>query len=129
MELKINTNPTYTLIKPISLPANVNMTEVVYQKWLELTTSDSRNLILDMQACQSADPQQLADQLFALHEIFYKNNNSFVIVNLPAEIYKVLKKLDEDMTLNITPTLAEAVDIIQMEMLERDLLNEDGEEF
>lgn len=63
--------------------------------------------------------------LIDLHNHLYSVGNSLVIA-APAEIlHNKLKMEQAHLMLNICPTLVEAVDIVSMEMLERDLMKEE----
>jgi anti-anti-sigma regulatory factor len=125
MEFKIDTKPSYTVITPASGTLNANLTEAVRQKWEELVQSGSQNLVLDLSNCQNADAD-VADAFSAVHEEVYSNNQSLVFINIPAEAMPFLKKEELHLVLNIAPTMKEAVDIISMEILERDLFNEES---
>jgi hypothetical protein len=60
-----------------------------------------------------------------LHEDFYNNNQSLVFTGLQEDIAKELRTNHEELIINITPTIPEAIDIINMEVLERELFNEE----
>lgn len=122
MDFKISTNPTYTLLTPDSVPPDANMAAAICQEWPVITESGSKNLILDMQHCQNLNPEELSAQLWKLHEDFYEKGHSLVLMNIPPKLFSTLKLNDEERLLNMVPTLSEAIDIVQMEMLERELL-------
>jgi anti-anti-sigma regulatory factor len=72
---------------------------------------------------------EAATKLAELQQQFYENSSSFVIcsVNKPVEdLFESLELMD---FLNITPTESEAWDIVQMEEIERELLDGDDMEF
>jgi len=60
-----------------------------------------------------------------LHEDCYSNGRSFVIVSLTGLAARQVKESEMASSLNIAPTQAEAVDIVNMEILERELFNEE----
>jgi anti-anti-sigma regulatory factor len=68
----------------------------------------------------------IAETLVKIQQSFYENNASFVLCELQPQVENYL---DEQQLLEIlspTPTESEAWDIVQMEEIERELLD-DGE--
>jgi hypothetical protein len=72
--------------------------------------------------------QQIDDEVLDLiveqQQSFYQENFSFVICCLNAEIIAKLEEKEYLDTMNITPSESEAWDIVQMEEIERELLND-----
>ena len=66
-----------------------------------------------------------AELLATMHEEWYADDQSLVFTNLQEDVASTIRKRDEDNMLNIAPTYEEAVDIVSMEILERDLFNEE----
>lgn len=124
MEFKIDTKTTYEVITPITNSLNANLTEALGIKLEELTKNGSKNFIIDLHNCLNADNESLK-QLAQLHELCYNNHQSLVFTNLQEDIAQILQKEDIADTINVAPTMIEAVDIISMEILERDLFNEE----
>jgi len=60
-----------------------------------------------------------------LHHYLYEKGVSVVFAELNENILKKFKQEQLHLVLNITPTIIEASDIINMEILERDILNEE----
>jgi hypothetical protein len=60
-----------------------------------------------------------------LHEKCYTNEQSLVFTGINEEVNKELKAAEVDEVINIAPTVVEAIDIVSMEILERDLFNEE----
>lgn len=124
MEFKIDTKSTYTVITPIAGKLDVNMAGQLEQKVQELTNNGSINFIIDLQHCTEADNTSL-ETLTRVHESCYNNNISLVFTGLKDNVAGVMKNNEEEEVFNIAPTMIEAVDIISMEILERDLLSEE----
>lgn len=124
MEFKIDTKPTYTVITPVSNLLDANLTEAVRQKWLALTKTGSNNLIVDLHNCMFADETGISS-LPVLHEAVYEASQSIVFTNLQNDVLNAVKDAEADLVVNIAPTMNEAVDIISMEILERDLFSEE----
>ncbi len=125
MEFKIDTKPTYAVITPVSNELNAKMTEALRQKWRELQQSGSGNLIVDLHNFISVDESTLST-LEDLHEEIYGEQQSLVFTGLQEEVLEVFKATEAYERLNIAPTLIEAIDIVSMEILERDLFNEES---
>lgn len=122
MEFKIDTKPTYTVITPSQNVIDDKMTDELAQKIDECTNNGSTNFIIDIEQCKTADNTSLA-KLLELHTKCYDAQYSFVITGMNDSIKELAKKADIADELNIAPTMIEAVDIVSMEILERDLLS------
>ena len=86
---------------------------------------DVKNIILNLKELQSLD-EIAAEKLVKLQQNFYEHNASFVICEMqkPLEDFLDSKNLLEIM--NATPTESEAWDIVQMEEIERELMDSDS---
>lgn len=124
MEFKIDTKPTYSIITPVTNHLNANLTEAIRQKCEALAESGSANYIIDLHNCLDADKASFED-LALLHEQSYNNSRSLVFTGVSEAVLKEIKSTGADEVLNITPTMIEAIDIVSMEILERDLFNEE----
>lgn len=125
MEFKIDTRSNYTLIRPLSARLDANMAVRLSEKCQELSDTDSQNYLVDLDACQEAD-EAAFEALANLHEACYAQGQSIVFTNIQDPVLEALKEAQMNDAINITPTEQEAVDIISMEILERDLFNEEG---
>lgn len=124
MEFKIDTKPTYTIITPVDAHIDANMTAALGRKCEELATNGSTNYIIDLQHCTSGDNTSF-DDLVQMHENCYNNSQSLVFTGIQNGVMQQLQELELDNVLNIAPKMIEAIDIISMEILERDLFNEE----
>ena len=125
MEFKIDTKPTYTIIKPLSNHIDANLTDAIRQKWDELSVGGSQNLIIDLGECNNLDESEL-EAIVKIHEDFYSKDQSLVFTNVQADVMNALKKNETDLLINVAPRMDEAIDIVSMEILERDLFNEES---
>lgn len=117
MTYKIDTKDKFDIITPQIPDFNYNMAEELITLCTQLQKSD-KSVIIDFINVTSTEAR-LAKELEELHAQYYNGNLSFVICNMKANIKPVFS--DE---LNVVPTLIEAIDIISMEGLERELLGE-----
>ena len=125
MEFKIDTKPAYTIITPLSNTLDASLTAALRQKWEELTQSGSTSLIIDLTNCTQAD-ESAHDGLTQLHEEVYTAGQSIVFTNPAINVLKSIKEKELDLVVNVAPTMKEAIDIVSMEALERDLFDEES---
>lgn len=88
-----------------------------------LSDRQVKNIILNLKELQSID-KSAAEMLVKLQQKFYENNASFVICEMQKPVEEFLDGLGLLEFINSTPTESEAWDIVQMEEIERELLNE-----
>jgi len=91
----------------------------------QLSENHVKNIILNLKELQTID-EQAAEKLVKLQQIFYENHASFVICELREPAEKMLDSLNFLEIMNITPTESEAWDIVQMEEIERELMDGDS---
>ncbi len=65
------------------------------------------------------------EKLVQIQQKFYENNASFVICELQNRVEEFLDENELLEIMNVTPTESEAWDIVQMEEIERELLNDE----
>lgn len=124
MEFKIDTKSTYILITPVFNDLNAAFVSALRQKSRELSENGRNNFIIDLHNCLEADPKSFTG-LVEMHEDCYSNEQSLVFTNIQPAVLQALKEEEMDTAINIAPTLIEAVDIVSMEVLERDLFGEE----
>ncbi len=124
MEFKIDTKDTFTVITPITDKINANLTGALAEKCIQTRQSGSSNLIIDLQNCKEID-KTTVPQLIKLHEDSYSQEQLLVFTHVSEKVMAVLKEDETDLLINVAPRMDEAIDIISMEILERDLFNEE----
>ena len=124
MEFKIDTKDTFTIIKPIIEGISAKLTGELHQKWEEMRQSGSKNFIIDLSECKEIDNSAI-EGLIKLHEESYSNDQSVVFTGINPKVMQALKENETDLLINVAPRMDEAIDIISMEILERDLLSEE----
>lgn len=124
MEFKIDTKASYTHITPLYAHLNAIMAAALNEKCTELANTGSQNFLVSLGACQDAETAAF-DELVSLHDQCYAEGQSLVFTGLTEQVLKAFKAADADEVLHIAPTEAEAIDIISMEILERDLFSEE----
>ncbi|MDR0792318.1 MAG: STAS domain-containing protein [Chitinophagaceae bacterium] len=119
MDFKIDTKEKFTVFTPDTAHFPANITEDIklcLQKKVKNAILNLKNVI----NISTTDVQNVGQ----LHRQFYNNNSSFVICELNPEVKKQLEAADILDYLNTTPSESEAWDIVQMEEMERELLDE-----
>ena len=124
MEVKIDTREKFHAITIREASLAANMTEELDNRLRPILQSDVKNVVLNLQDIHSIDNGS-AQRLVHLQQLFYENNASFVICNMRPEVEETFDKTNLLELLNFTPTESEAWDIVQMEEIERELM--DGE--
>lgn len=123
MEFKIDTKPTYTVITPETGDLSVKLAEEIRQKVKEATETNGHNFVIDLEHIENMDMAS-GNELLELHNALYNNGCSLVFTSINESILNTMKKGQYHLSLNLAPTMIEAIDIISMEVLERDLLGE-----
>ena len=124
MEFKIDTKDAFTIIMPTEGTISAKLTDALRQKVEEMRQSGSQNFIIDLQNCKSLESPAIQD-LIAIHEESYSLDQSMVFTEVTDNVMTTLKKEEADLAINIAPRRQEAIDIVSMEILERDLLSEE----
>jgi len=124
MEFKIDTKDTFSVITPIAGKIDANLADELGEKCTQIRQSGSKNIIVDLQHCEEIDKSVIAE-LVRLHEESYSQEESLVFTQVNEKVMAALKEDETDLLINIAPRMDEAIDIISMEILERDLFNEE----
>jgi anti-anti-sigma factor len=81
-----------------------------------------KNIILNLKELRSLD-EIAAEKLVKLQQSFYEKNSSFVICEIQKPVEDFLDSVNLLEIMNTTPSESEAMDIVQMEEIERELLD------
>jgi anti-anti-sigma factor len=125
IQVKIDTREKFHAITIREPEIAANMTEELDRYLLPLLDKDVRNVVLILQDTQNMDIAA-AEHLVKTQQYFYEHNSSFVICGLQPALERNLDEQGLLEMMNTTITESEASDIVQMEEIERELL--DGED-
>ena len=125
MEFKIDTKDTYVRIAPLGGQLNVNMAAALEERAAQAADNGSLNFLIDLNACQTVD-EAAFEALATWHETSYSEGRSLIFTGLSDAVLRTAQDAQMDGAINITPTEAEAIDMISMEILERDLFSEEN---
>ncbi|NCI50439.1 STAS domain-containing protein [Sediminibacterium roseum] len=128
MHFKIDTKEKFTVVTPISGVLSANIAAELAQTGSGILEKDVKNVILQMEQVSAVDDGAAA-VLLEMSQQFYESNASFVICCLQPAVEEQLEQKELLEMLNVTPTESEAWDIVQMEEIERELLDGDDMEF
>lgn len=128
MQVKIDTKEKFHVITPNAPVLSATMTDEMDVALLPFLQKDVKNVILDLHEVEEIDAAAAA-KLLQIQQNFYENNASFVACNIQKTVNAFLAENELDDLLNITPTESEAWDIVQMEEIERELLDTEDIEF
>ncbi|HVV07574.1 MAG TPA: STAS domain-containing protein [Puia sp.] len=122
MQVKIDTKEKFHAITINESNLAANMTAELEQCLLPFSEKDVKNVVLILKDTQNID-DAAAECLVRIQQSFYDAGSSFVICELTSEVEKSLETSGLLELMNVTPTESEAWDIVQMEEMERELLN------
>ncbi len=128
MEVKIDTKEKFSVLTPLLPDLTVNIAAVLEELCLKQLEEPVKNVVLQMSQVENLEAAA-ATKLAELQQQFYENSSSFVICSVSKNVESVFESLELMDFLNITPTESEAWDIVQMEEIERELLDGDDMEF
>ena len=124
MKVKTDTKEKFHVITVTDASLTADMAAELTDLLLPYLQNDVKNVILNLKELQSLD-EIAAEKLVKLQQIFYENNSSFVICGISGPIEDFLDSVNLLEVMNTTPTQSEAMDIVQMEEIEREFLNEE----
>jgi anti-anti-sigma factor len=124
MKVKTDTKEKFHVIAVQESVLSADMAAELSDLLLPYLQNDVKNLILNLKELQSLD-EIAAEKLVKLQQNFYEKNFSFVICEIPKPIEDFLDSVNLLEVMNTTPTESEAMDIVQMEEIEREFLNEE----
>jgi len=128
MHYKIDTKEKFTVLTLLDPSISSNLVPELNDLIKKLGATDPKNLVLNLEPVKQWDLSIM--ELLAQHqEAFYDNNTSFVLCCLSDDLQNALDLTEFGEVMNLTPTETEAWDIVQMEEIERELLDSDDMEF
>jgi anti-anti-sigma regulatory factor len=123
MNFKIDTREKFTIITPVSDFSSDNLT-AEFKELVHSYLQHKTNLVISLNNVVNIKENSVND-IAALQNEFYGQNISFVICELQPAVQSMIEKLELDDVMNITPTVTEAWDMVQMEEIERELLGDE----
>lgn len=124
MEVKTSTKEKFHVIAVAAPHLSALMADELCSQLQQYLQGTLRNLVVNLKDVKSLD-EEAAECLVKSQQSFYENSASFVVCELNPDVEKFLDEMDLLELMNVTPTESEAGDIVQMEEIERELLDEE----
>lgn len=128
MQVKIDTKEKFNVVTPIQPELTANIAAEIRETALLQLQQPVKNIVLNLENVSRIE-EETADFLANLQQHFYENSVSFVICCMQKPVEEVFAKAELLELMNVTPSESEAWDIVQMEEIERELLDGDDMEF
>jgi anti-anti-sigma factor len=123
MNVKTDTKEKFHAITVNEPFLSATMTDDLADCLLPYLQNDVKNLVLILRNVTKLDTVA-AEKLVYIQQKFYENSSSFVICELQQEVEDFLDSNNLLELMNVTPTESEAWDIVQMEEIERELMDD-----
>ncbi len=124
MNVKTDTKEKFHAITVSESLLSANMAESIEALLLPYLQNDIKNVVLILKQVENVEVEA-AEKMVAIQQQFYENSASFVICELQQQVEDFLDTNELLELMNATPTESEAWDIVQMEEIERELMDED----
>ena len=128
IQYQTDTKEKFTVITILNNHLNSNLVPELAELTSKWGNTAPKNLVLNLKNVESWD-EAVIEQIASDQGQFYDKNTSFVVCSMSDGLFDTLDKSDYAELLNMTPTESEAWDIVQMEEIERELLDSDDMEF
>lgn len=128
MQYKTDLKEKFTVITFLDSTLTSNIVPEINEMTQNILAQNPKNLVLNCGNVKHWD-NEIMEALANAQQQFYDNNASFVICALSEALLNGLEAANYAEIMNITPTETEAWDIVQMEEIERELLDSDDMEF
>lgn len=128
MKVKIDTKEKFTVITPQEQELSANLSEELRHICEERLSSVPKSVVLNLQLVENID-EGSATNITSVQQFFYEQSASFVVCGLSKAVEQKFDEFELLDYLNYTPSESEAWDIVQMEEVERELLDSDDIEF
>lgn len=124
MNVKIDTKEKFHVINVLESSLSANMTGELSDCLFPLLQHEVKNVILKLTEVQLID-EIIAETIVKIQQVFYEHKSSFVICEINEQVESFLDELKLLELMNTTPSESEAWDIVQMEEIERELMDDD----
>ena len=126
MQIKTDTKERFHAITLPGPSLSASMTEELADCLLPYLQNDVKNVVLILKDIQNIDIAA-AEKLVSIQQNFYESNASFVICELQKPVDEFLDKNELLQLINVVPSESEAWDIVQMEEVERELMDREDQ--
>ena len=120
MKFSVDKRDKYSIFKLEEDKLTSQAAPMLKSEMIVLNAEGVRNIIFDMTQIRFVDSSGLSSILIA-NRLCKNANGSFVLTGVSESVQKLIKISQLDSILTIIPTLREAIDLVLMEELERDV--------
>jgi len=128
MQVKIDTKEKFHVITILDTRLSANMTAELENSLSLYLQNGVKNVILNLEAVNELD-LGAAESIVKVQQSYYEHSASFVICSIQPQVEEFLDQQQLLEIMSATPTESEAWDIVQMEEIERELLDDDEPNF
>src|ERR1700743_2042936 len=123
MKFAVDKHEKYILLKLNETKLNSLITPQLKSELILINTEGQRNIILDLSQIKFADSSGLSSLLVG-HRLCKNASGSFIITGLNDAVYRLITISQLENVLSIVPSTEEAIDLIFMEEIEKELKRE-----
>lgn len=123
MKFTVDKHEKYVLFKLNESKLNSLVTPQLKSELILMNTEGQRNIIMDLSQIKFADSSGLSSLLVG-HRLCKNSSGTFILVGLNEAVSRLIAISQLDSVLAIVPTTDEAIDLIFMEEVEKQLKKE-----
>lgn len=123
MKFSVDKHEKYVLVKLTESKLNSSITPQLKSELILINTEGQRNIILDLSTIKFADSSGLSALLVG-HRLCKNSDGTFILVGLNTSVARLITISQLDNVLTVVNTSEEAIDLIFMEEIEKDLKKE-----
>ncbi|HTI61667.1 MULTISPECIES: STAS domain-containing protein [Mucilaginibacter] len=123
MKFTVDKHEKYVLLKLNESKLNSLVTPQLKSELILMNTEGQRNIIMDLSQIKFADSSGLSSLLVG-HRLCKNSSGTFILVGLNDAVSRLIAISQLDSVLAIVPTTDEAIDLIFMEEVEKQLKKE-----
>lgn len=120
MKFSVNKEERYITIQPDESNLTATFAPALKTEFILYKSEGFNNIICDLEKIGYVDSSGLSSFLVG-HRVCTESGGKFVLCNLNNSVIKLLQLSQLDSIITTAPTLSEAVDLIMLHELERDL--------
>jgi len=123
MKFSVDKHEKYVLVKLNESKLNSIITPQLKSELILMNTEGQRNIILDLSSIKFADSSGLSSLLVG-HRLCKNADGTFILVGLNDSVARLVTISQLDNVLSVVNTTEEAIDLIFMEEIEKELKKE-----
>lgn len=120
MNFSVDKQNAYTVVTLHVEKLDSNISPALKSQFVLLNAEGVRNVIVDLAVTKYCDSSGLSAILVG-NRLAKEANGTFVITGLQNSVMKLIQISQLDSVLNILPSVAESIDFVKMEEVERDV--------